>query len=243
MGWSYSSISANWGNEKYIGLLTQTDYRISATCWSARGVGNTFYLKLNVNFLTRKGSSVYSPQPKFRVRAGIDSETYYSPGSPGTETLYYTGSGSGTSITVYVFSIKSDGSSQGNIQDDVSIPAVATFTVTYNANNGTSASQTATKTSGTDLTIIGCPFTYDKYKFVKWNTAADGTGTDYAAGSAYTGNAALTLYAQWEKATVPLYLNVGGDVLESDGLYIRVGDDVCEVEGVYIRVGDDIIEV
>ncbi|MDD3881898.1 MAG: InlB B-repeat-containing protein [Eubacteriales bacterium] len=33
--------------------------------------------------------------------------------------------------------------------------------------------------------------------FSKWNTNADGTGTDYAAAASYTANASLTLYAIW----------------------------------------------
>jgi uncharacterized repeat protein (TIGR02543 family) len=35
------------------------------------------------------------------------------------------------------------------------------------------------------------------YTFTGWNTAADGSGTDYAAGASYTVDAAVTLYAQW----------------------------------------------
>lgn len=38
------------------------------------------------------------------------------------------------------------------------------------------------------------------YNFLGWNTKADGTGTNYAAGANYTSNATLTLYAKWELA-------------------------------------------
>jgi len=30
-----------------------------------------------------------------------------------------------------------------------------------------------------------------------WNSAADGSGTDYAAGASYTAEAVVTLYAKW----------------------------------------------
>ena len=33
--------------------------------------------------------------------------------------------------------------------------------------------------------------------FSKWNTKADGSGTDYAAAASYTADADLTLYAVW----------------------------------------------
>lgn len=60
-----------------------------------------------------------------------------------------------------------------------------TYTVTYNANEGSvgTASATATKTT--------------TYTFSKWNTAANGSGTNYAAGASYTANANATMYAQW----------------------------------------------
>ena len=34
-----------------------------------------------------------------------------------------------------------------------------------------------------------------------WNTAADGSGTDYVPGASYTADADVTLYAQWESST------------------------------------------
>jgi hypothetical protein len=33
--------------------------------------------------------------------------------------------------------------------------------------------------------------------FSGWNTAADGSGTNYAAGATYAGGASLRLYAKW----------------------------------------------
>ena len=39
------------------------------------------------------------------------------------------------------------------------------------------------------------------YSFKGWNTAADGSGTDYAPGASYTADADVTLYAQWESRT------------------------------------------
>ena len=34
--------------------------------------------------------------------------------------------------------------------------------------------------------------------FLSWNTAADGSGTSYAAGAEFTVTGSITLYAQWE---------------------------------------------
>lgn len=107
--------------------------------------------------------------------------------------------------------------------------AINTWTVSYNANGGSSTPASQTKTYNVALTLRGAisrsnasatgyKVTYDanggscsttsataarttKYTFSKWNTKADGSGTAYAAGASYTGNAALALYATWTSST------------------------------------------
>ncbi len=76
-----------------------------------------------------------------------------------------------------------------------------TYHVTYDANSATTGTAPAaqTKNDGTPLTLAtntgGLART--GYAFAGWNTAADGSGTNYAAGATYTDNAALALYARW----------------------------------------------
>lgn len=77
----------------------------------------------------------------------------------------------------------------------------STYTVTYdgNGNTGGTAPSNQTKTHDVDLTLATNTGTLTKtgYTFSGWNTAADGTGTDYAEGETYTANASITLYAKW----------------------------------------------
>ncbi|MCQ4659012.1 S-layer homology domain-containing protein [Flavonifractor plautii] len=74
-----------------------------------------------------------------------------------------------------------------------------TVTLTYNANGGEGsapAGQSADKWS--TVTVAENTFTRSGYSFAGWNTQADGSGEDYAAGDAFqlTGQDAV-LYAQW----------------------------------------------
>jgi len=76
------------------------------------------------------------------------------------------------------------------------------YAVQYRANGATSGSAPATqlKNAGDAVTISGNTgsLALTGYSWVGWNTAAGGGGTDYAGGSSYTTDAALTLYAKWQ---------------------------------------------
>ena len=80
------------------------------------------------------------------------------------------------------------------------------YTITYVANNSADPAEpdvVAAKLAGASYTILNnsdssLSFTAPATKsFSKWNTKADGTGTDYAAAATYSTDADLTLYAVW----------------------------------------------
>ena len=79
---------------------------------------------------------------------------------------------------------------------DVDKPS--TYTISYNANGGSGAPGSQTKTHGTDLKLSSTKPTRSGYTFVNWNTKSDGSGTNYASGATYNTNANLTLYAIWK---------------------------------------------
>ena len=83
-----------------------------------------------------------------------------------------------------------------------------TYTITYVANNGLTGDSAEPdvlkyKIAGESYTILNnsdssLSFTAPATKsFSKWNTKADGTGTDYAAAATYSTDADLKLYAVW----------------------------------------------
>ncbi|MBQ3005149.1 MAG: InlB B-repeat-containing protein, partial [Clostridia bacterium] len=97
------------------------------------------------------------------------------------------------------------------------------YTVSYNANGGSGAPSAQTKTHGTALTLSTTKPTREGYTFEGWNTAQNGSGTDYASGGSYTSNASVTLYAQWAPAityTVKYDANGGtGTTADSTHVY------------------------
>ena len=75
-----------------------------------------------------------------------------------------------------------------------------TYTVSYNANGGSGAPGSQTKTYGVNLTLSSAKPTRTNYNFKGWGTSASSTSVAYAAGATYKGNASITLYAIWELA-------------------------------------------
>lgn len=80
-------------------------------------------------------------------------------------------------------------------------PALQTYTVTFDANGGNLGElQNITEVAGTEIELpAGTAFTQDgfDYTFTGWNTKANATGKNYAAGEKITLNSNLTLYAKW----------------------------------------------
>ena len=89
---------------------------------------------------------------------------------------------------------------------------VITYTITYNANNGSGAPAAQTKTYGETLTLSSTVPTRTGYTFTGWNTASNGSGTAYASGASYTANAAATLYAQWKADQYTITYDANGGV-------------------------------
>jgi len=112
----------------------------------------------------------------------------------------------------------------------VPVPALAKYTISYNANGGTGTVTAQTKYYGKTVTIkSGSGLSRTNYTFVGWNTKADGTGTDYVG--EYSTNANLTLYAKWKLVYIK-------PVIQSITAY-RVADESSTTEtetGTYVHL-------
>ena len=87
----------------------------------------------------------------------------------------------------------------------------STYTVTFNVNGGSGSpsSTSVTQASAGASVTLATQNTLSKTgnTFSGWNTASDGTGTNYSAGSSYTPGANITLYAKWTADTYTVSYN------------------------------------
>jgi len=85
-----------------------------------------------------------------------------------------------------------------------------TYTITYNVNGGVNGPVNQDKETGESVTISSTVPTRIGYTFSGWNTIADGSGTSYSAGTTYSTDADLILYAVWTPNTYTISYNSNG---------------------------------
>lgn len=114
-----------------------------------------------------------------------------------------TGSGSSVGSTTTSPTIFTMGTADATLEAEFE----AVYTVTYDANgatSGTAPTDATQYTSGTTVTVASNTGSLVKtgYDFGGWNTKADGTGTNYTAGTGtFSITANTTLYAKWNPET------------------------------------------
>ena len=73
------------------------------------------------------------------------------------------------------------------------------YTITFDGNGGEGSMEPQRFEVGVDTALNTNAFTRENYKFIGWNTAADGSGATYAdAGAILELTGDMTLYAQWK---------------------------------------------
>ena len=205
------------------GTLTNT-YTVTTTDTTTT-VSGSVTLKVNVNNNIYVGLTCKATANSCTVTVGGTTKSFGNKTASFTTTSASTGSAS-VSVGSYTVTINkthssqnvnivlSYGSSSANYgggstnynrsseTDTISVAAKPSYTISYNANGGSSTPGNQTKWYGESITLPSA-ITRTNYLFAgwKWNNS----GTAYAAGSSWNGaNAAGTFYASWEyKYTKP----------------------------------------
>lgn len=170
--------------------------------------------------LTIASAYSYTDGPSSHTVTWIPNGGKFSDGTTSTKTVSVE-DGASTSVptvsrTGYTYVWSPSGSystaNLSNVKQDMTFTAVWTpnkYTVSYNANGGTGAPTSQTKTYGVDLTLrTGTP-TRAGYAFKGWATTKTATSAKYQPGGIYTDNKDVTLYAVWGVITGPVtfYMN------------------------------------
>ena len=88
----------------------------------------------------------------------------------------------------------------------VSTPTMAT--ITFNANGGSGFMPSETEAIGTSASLTTNAFTRTGYNFYGWNTAANGSGTNFTNDELVKFTGSVTLFAQW--TLVPTSVSFSG---------------------------------
>ena len=216
--------------------------------------------KVDVNGTLTVNGAMYTTESGADICSSAGTGVYQQNGSPGTETVTYQYTQSGSSVTDHKIPItaaklhNADGTytetanaSAGDVIKYVhgvwGGEEPAELTVTFEANGsaeypveGTMAPQSVTAKKDTALNAN--TFTREGYNFLNWTTAADGTGDSYADRATVNLTKNTTLYAQWEdNHSLTKVINKKDATCTEDGY---TGDTVCAICGKEITKGEAI---
>lgn len=193
-GWTGTGLSA--ATKTVTVAKGSTGNRAYTANWTANTYTVTFDANSGTTSKTVTYDSTYGTLP-------VPTRTGY------TFNGWYTAKSSGTKITA---------DTKVNITSGQTLYAqwtVNTYTISFNANNGSGTMSNLAMTYGVAKTLTANGFTRTGYTFNGWNTKADGSGTTYTDKASVnnltsTNGATVTLYAQWKINTFAVTYNANG---------------------------------
>lgn len=115
-----------------------------------------------------------------------------------------------TGIELFLYVYKSGSYSQQAGPFTLSAPVRPTYTISYNANGGSGAPSSQTKTHGYTLTLSSTKPTRTGYTFLGWSTSKSATSATYDPGDSFYTDATTTLYAVWKIITYTVKFDANG---------------------------------
>ena len=147
----------------------------------------------------------------------------------------YTFLGWSTSSTATSATYQSDGSFTGNTNTTLyAVWKANTYTVSYNANGGSGAPSSQTKTHGVSLSLSSTKPTRTGYTFLGWATSSTASSATYQPGGSFTTNANTTLYAVWKANTTSLIVNSSNSAVISTGGEMKYFTFTPSTSGKYV---------
>lgn len=215
------SITGNGGGTRTINVVFKnfnTDNDDTASKTVSFNVSVPAWTSYKIAYNANGGTGAPSSQTKWKDQTLTLSST--KPTRTGYSFLGWSTSSAATSATY-----AAGGSYTANSAATLyAVWKANTYTVKYNANGGTGAPGSQTKTYGQALTLSSTKPTRTNYTFMGWATSATATTAKYAAGASYTSNAAVTLYAVWKLSyTKPQISNLSASRCNSSGTTVDDG--------------------
>lgn len=128
----------------------------------------------------------------------------------------------------------------------ISIAALKSWSVKYNANGGSGAPAAQTKWYGTTLKLSTTKPTRSGYAFKGWATSSGGS-VAYASGANYTANNAVTLYAVWSATTPPSFtlsnLKITGGRKNGNNAIANFSTITATISGITVASGRSISSI
>ena len=204
---TYTLVSVEDATYKGVTLKEITVEEIATTSISTEPTAGVDALA-NVEF-TIGGS------PMVVAGSGIEYQWYSYTSSEGAGEAAVSGENSATLTATktiagaYYYKVKVTGTCGDPVYSNmITVTVAQSYTLTYNANGGTGSPDMEYRLGAAALSST-TP-TNSGYRFLGWNTEADGSGTRYAAGATFPAiEAATILYAEWQEvATITYVLDV-----------------------------------
>lgn len=209
--WLYSSAYNFGGYKEYRAWLGWdiVNYATYSRCWWSIGVQMRYGSQYGVQ-ATASGAASGSCEGYLSSSPGgtwtdvCRKDSYFDvTRTTSAQTKTVTSTAKGKTVSGY----GSAGGSGVSVSKTYTIPALASYTISYNANGGSGAPGSQTKWYGKTLTLSSTKPTRTGYTFLGWATSSTATSATYAAGGSYTANSGATLYAVWKIITYTVSYN------------------------------------
>lgn len=198
--------------DKIASTDTQLQYQVQVWFWSKYSVSdssNTF----KYNHLTSSGSATTSRGSR-SISTTSDSGGWSTTNQKKIYTTStYTISRTTSSQKRYIYASLSGVERVGGTMKaskTYTIAARTKYTITYNANGGSSAPAATSGYAGLSTTITEDEPEREDYVFIGWATSSSATSATYSPGGSITLTSNITLYAVWQKDVDTIKYNLNG---------------------------------